>query len=504
MKAFLLHRDRDAGLEEALPPNADNLVEDLGLNALFTAMANDDPHVFEAAKARLIAGVRDVDAVRYRQDVLRDCLANSSVVRDIYDIATQAIEDERKNFWGLRSRHPSSILRRSTDVLKMFLGALRRLRAIADRYAAGFESEGFTRLFSMLVTELPDDYLAGVADHLRRVEFRGGILMSAGLGEGNRGAGYVLRDAPDRRRSWLERIFDPEPAGYTYHVHPRDESGARALSEIADRGVNLVAAALAQSADHILAFFITLRAETAFYVGCMNLHERLTSKGEPVCFPAPMEASAGIRHCVGLYDASLALVSEERVSGNDLCADGKALIVVTGANQGGKSTFLRSVGLSQLMMQSGMFVPAESYSASLCDGLFTHYKREEDVTMESGKFDEELRRMSDLVENVKPHSLLLFNESFAATNDREGSEIARQIVTGLVECGARVVFVTHLYEFASGLWEQHVVPMLFLRAQRHAGDSDRRFKLLEGKPLATSYGEDIYDRIFVARSPAAR
>ena len=89
---------------------------------------------------------------------------------------------------------------------------------------------------------------------------------------------------------------------------------------------------------------------------------------------------------------------KQRVVGNDVNADDKDLVIITGANQGGKSTFLRSLGLAQLMMQCGMFVPAESFCANVCDGIFTHYKREEDVTMKSGKLDEELSRMSDIVD----------------------------------------------------------------------------------------------------------
>lgn len=85
-----------------------------------------------------------------------------------------------------------------------------------------------------------------------------------------------------------------------------------------------------------------------------------------------------------------------------------------------------------------MFVTAESFSADICRGLFTHYKREEDAMMESGKFDEELSRMSGIVDALTPNSLLLFNESFAATNEREGSEIARQIVRALLETRVRI------------------------------------------------------------------
>jgi DNA mismatch repair ATPase MutS len=146
-------------------------------------------------------------------------------------------------------------------------------------------------------------------------------------------------------------------------------------------------------------------------------------------------------------------------------------------------------------MQSGMFVPAESFSANVCQGIFTHYKREEDPTMKSGKLDEELSRMSEIVDNLKSDWLLLCNESFAATNEREGSEIARQIITAIWEKQIKVLFVTHLYELAHGLYQNKIESALFLRAERQL-DGERTFKLIEGEPLQTSYGEDLYHRIF--------
>src|SRR4029453_16728083 len=99
-------------------------------------------------------------------------------------------------------------------------------------------------------------------------------------------------------------------------------------------------------------------------------------------------------------------------------------LVVTGANGGGKFTFLRSVGLAQLMMQCGMFVPANVFRAGIRTGVFSHFRREEDAVIDSGKLDQELRRMSGVVDVLQPRGLLLCNEPFASTNDPEGSEIA--------------------------------------------------------------------------------
>jgi DNA mismatch repair ATPase MutS len=64
-----------------------------------------------------------------------------------------------------------------------------------------------------------------------------------------------------------------------------------------------------------------------------------------------------------------------RPVGNDVAGNGKSLTIVTGANQGGKTTFLRSLGLAQLMTQCGMFAPASHLSIDIVDGVFTHFKR---------------------------------------------------------------------------------------------------------------------------------
>lgn len=192
----------------------------------------------------------------------------------------------------------------------------------------------------------------------------------------------------------------------------------------------------------------------------------------------------------GLRDASLVLRMGRNVIGNDVHAGGRSLLVITGANQGGKSTLLRGAGLALLMMQSGMFVTAKGFRASVSTGVFTHYKREEDTTMTSGKLDEELGRMNDIVDHLRPGGTVLFNESFAATNEREGSEIGRQIVHALQESGVRVILVTHLFDLANGLHDEHSDTAIFLRADRQGGGHST-FRITEGAPLPTSYGIDL-------------
>ncbi len=495
MKVYLMHPDRDFDPERELPSNEAALTQDLELNTLFEAMALRDKYLFTVARQAVLSSLDDLDTIRYRQEILKDCLKHPDVVRQIYDIPIQSIKRKQRHWLGIFTRYPSGILSGAWEMLVMFVDLLRTLKQIAVEHAEGFESPGFRRFFAMIQQELDDEYFAVVIQHLKELKFQSGVLISAELGKANEGTSYILRKTNPKDQSWIERVFSRKSPVYSYTLHPRDDAGARALGELRDRGVNLVANAVAQSADHIDSFFNALRLELAFYIGCLNLSEQLTQLEEPIVFPQP--ASAGERRLsvAGLYDVTLALTMKQKVVGNDLNADDKDLVIITGANQGGKSTFLRSIGLATLMMQCGMFAPAESFCANVCEGLFTHYKREEDTTMESGKFDEELVRMSDIVDHVTPDSIVLFNESFAATNEREGSEIARQITSALLDRHIKVFYVTHLYELANGFFEEHRENAIFLRAERKAG-GERTFKLIVGKPLQTSFGRDVYNKVF--------
>ncbi len=490
-----MFKDRDFDSKAGLLPNGETLVQDLELKLLFDAMANGDDFLLKVAKSGVLSSLKDVETISYRQDILRDCLKSPSVIRKMYEIAVESVDAEKKTYFGFYTRYIAGILDSSIAAMNLFLETLGKLRKIADEHSGDFESEGFGRFFSMIEDELSDEYLETVKEYLEELKFDDGILIGEKLGEGNKGKDYVLRKPHPDKRKWFERIFSRKDQEYAFRIDDRDERGAKALSDLKDRGINPVANALAKSAGHVLDFFTVLRRELAFYIGAMNLHDRLKTLGNPTCFPSPILSDDRKLFFESLYEPSLALILNGKIVGNDLDADSKALFVVTGANRGGKSVFLRSIGTSRLMMQCGIFVPAKSFSANVCNGFFTHYKREEDAWMNSGKFDEEMSRMNEIAEKVKPGSIVMFNESFATTNEKEGSEIAGQIVTALVEKGVEVFFVTHMYKFANSMYEKEDGGMMFLKAERF-GDGTRSFRIKEGIPLQTSYGVDLYEKVF--------
>lgn len=487
MKVYLMYNDRDFDVKSEPCFSKDVLASDLELNRIIINMAQDDDIIYEACDAALFHPMKSVEDIKYRQRILNDAINNPDTVRQLYEITIETEKQRRSSWRWLASPYLSSTFSSSIELLKLYTEMLMKLRLIADSSITSFRSDGFRNLFSMLQMELSDEYFEEIHSHLKDLKDGDDILISSKMGNYLQGAGYVLR-RKKRKGFWWHWHFAP-----SFTISERDDSGATDLGKRRDRAINEATNALAQAAEHLESFFARLRSELAFYVGCLNLYESLKVIKLPVCIPTLLPLNSKCRSWNELYDVSLALEKKRDIVGNELRADDKQLYIITGANQGGKSTFLRSIGQAQLMAQCGMFAGAEVFSAPVRCDIFSHFKKEEDTAMKSGKLDEELSRMSDIADHLECGALVLFNESFASTNEREGSEICSQITRALIENGIEIFSVTHIHTYAAAFLGDKETQ--YLRAQRLEG-GERTFKIVPGEPLQTAFGEDLYKKIF--------
>ena len=505
MRVDLLHDGEDLDLDAPLPEQADALVTDLGLDVLLDVMAAGDRQVRAICRTVLLDGLDDAAAIGRRQGVVADALAVADTIVMLHAVVVAGLDQGRRSYSGLFRDAPDAIVRRAVERLRVYVEVLRRLRVDTAPVRSRVTSPPMRALLDLLATELDEAYLAGVEELLEELTFPRGLEYAARLGRGGQPAEMVLRRP--RARGWLARSM--ERSGDGFELPERDDDAAAALGRLRDQALAGVAAVLGQASEDIEAFLHRLRDELAFLVGCVRLHGTLTARGVAICFPEPVGQGGvgqdgaapdgvGPALCVrGLTDPALALAMElaEPVVGNDLDADGALLVLITGANQGGKSTLLRSLGTAQLLLRAGMFVTAEAYRGQVHGAVFTHFGREEDRDLQRGKLEEELHRMQWIAERIRPGDLLLANESFAATNEREGSELARQVFRAHLDVGVRVVAVTHLHDLAVSLVHTEAHRGVFLRAQREEG-GERTYRILPGEPLPTSYGQDLYRRIF--------
>ncbi len=483
MKVFLMYRNKNFNNKISFPWNSTDLINDFGLNNIFNAMALGDKFLFDIAMKTILNYEYDVDTVLYRQAVLKDCINNESTVRNIYSIISDSIDLAKKRYFWYNNTSMELIIDESIDVLNIFIDTMNKLRDIAGQ-SDKFNSNGFQSLFSIIKNEFTDEYLKIIKKHLDNLLFKNGVFISTALGTGNEGINYMLH-IDGKKYGLHDIVFNKH---YTYILPERDIAGAEEIGNIKKRGILRTSDVMKEATKNVMNFFESLKTELGFYIGSLNLYDKFKEKNYSICFP-------GIENKLsfsGLYDVSLSLVLNDKIITNDIHDNGD-LYIITGTNSGGKSTFLRSLGEAWLMMQSGLFVGSNTFNADIRKGIFTHFKREEDNEINIGKFDEELKRMDDIIEHIKSNSVIFFNESFSATNAREGSEIAGGIINALIEKNIKIFIVTHMYELASKfLNDKNAV---FLMAERKK-DGGHTFRIIPGLPLKTSYGEDLYKKIF--------
>ncbi|MBU2759288.1 MutS-related protein [Acidithiobacillus sulfurivorans] len=480
-----------------IPDHSEQLIADLELSVLFSVMANKDEKILEAVQ-KILLGQRSNEmlVILFRQQILKDFMRHPLLVSEIYQHSLDTLEAYRDSlrFW-LSAKSASRRLRTNVELMGMLLAQLVKIRNLGTQYSH-VESTGLKTFFKFLQTDFSDEVLDKLRSQNSVLRFNHGFSINAKLDHNNRSSKFLLnREQPSTH--WLQKFLslNSSTEEYSFTISQRDESGLTALTEFRDAALEPVAVIMDVAVQQFLDFFTRLRDESAFYQGALNLCEALENRGDVYCFPIPVTRQDPVCVASKLYDPCLALSQQETLVMNDLRAENKSFILITGANSGGKSTFLRALGVNQLLLQSGLPVAAEQFTASLCDEVYTHFKLEEDVSMCSGKFDEELLRMAALVPKLKATAMVLFNESFAATNEREGSEIAWEICNALLEKGIKVVFVTHLYTFARKLYAEKNPVLLALRAASNE-EPTKKFTISEAKPLSTSFAKEIYQKVF--------
>lgn len=492
MKVHLMAPDADFDPERPEPSLSDDLAQDLQLDYLWDAMSAGDPFLREVSRAALLRPVSDPKIVLHRQRALADCLRNRDILERLYAIVVDAVNAHRGLYTFTIANHPERELRYAVKLLTILTGHLDGLRQLRPEIEDGFASPAFRGLAEVIAEELDDGYMLALRGMLRELDFPEGMLMSAGIGPGGTVASQILRRGKDSNRRFFTRIPLKRPL-FAFTLPDRDEAGASALTELAERSVNEVANAASQALDHVQSFFSALHVELGFYLACCTLVDALNGLGAPTCTPDPLTEAR--TSAVGLYDPCLALRTGEAPVGNDLELGSSPLLLITGANRGGKSTMLRALGTAQLMMQAGMPAPAERFGARPVGRVFSHWAREEDGGLVHGKLDEELDRMEGIIAEIRPNDLLLCNESFASTNEAEGSEILFDLTAALVAAGVQLRSVTHLYDYASSTVDAPELRAVCLRAPRSEGGG-RSYRLEPGAPLPTSFGLDLYDRVF--------
>jgi DNA mismatch repair protein MutS len=404
------------------------------------------------------APLHDVGAVRYRHEVLRDL--EKADVRASVNAFAAALARMREHFAQVDLLHYTlqkqawfldavavycKAVRRLADELAQCDVASRGLRALAS-YAAGYVASD---RFGALAKETQ-----GLQDALAGVEYAvhiSGAKVTVGYYEGE----------PDYSAE-VEAVFAKFKQGTvkSYRARLPDLAEMNHVeAQILDRVARLFPDVFGRLADYcsrrsefLDATIDRFDREVQFYLGYLEFVQRLRDAGLPFCYPRVSDRSKEVaaEDAFDLALASKLLREEGTVVRNGFHLDEpERIFVVTGPNNGGKTTFARTFG--QLHHLAGLGLPVAGSSARLFlpDRIYTHFEKEEDIETLRGKFEDELVRVHQILEAATPDSVIVMNESFNSTTLNDALVVGTAVMRQIIELDALGVYVTFVDEIAS-------------------------------------------------------
>ena len=194
--------------------------------------------------------------------------------------------------------------------------------------------------------------------------------------------------------------------------------------------------------------FSRLADELRFYLSYFEFEQKMIKAG--FSFASPITSESQNICATGLYDLALACVNNEKgkpVISNDLAFEKNELFfVLTGPNQGGKTTFARSLGQLIYFTKIGLDVPAVSATVPYFSDILTHFSVEESVETGRGKLMEELVRLSPMMKEYKDNAFVVINELFTTAANYDAIIMGQNVLKHFLDEGCHGIYVTHLRE----------------------------------------------------------
>lgn len=400
----------------------------------------------------------ELDAIVYRQEVMRD-LEDDAAMKAVKAFS-QAMSSMRDHLVRAdKSYYPYEKERWFLDAVNLYCNAVERLRgALAAINLRSRGLQGFRDFLGQYT--LSDSYKTLAANTRNLSHDLSSIRYDLWIQEGkctvrqfNSEIDYskAVEETFARFRRGAVKDYLAELSVHAgmNHIQAQILEGVSRLYPDVFASLKSFHAANGGYLDHTIACF---DREIQFYVASLDYIARFRAAGLKFCFPELSAARKKIK-CQNTFDIALAgkLVQEKKpvVTNNFSLCGAERIFVVSGPNQGGKTTFARTFGQVHYLARLGCPVPGTEAQLFLFDHLFTHFEREEDIQNLHGKLHDDLVRIRQILDRATPRSIVIMNELFSSTTLSDALFLSKKIMARISELDLLSVWVTFLTEMTT-------------------------------------------------------
>jgi DNA mismatch repair protein MutS len=427
--------------------------------------------------------LRTVEAVAYRHEVFRE-LEVDGVRAAVHAFAGEMQKMRRYLTLAQKQHYRLEKQRWFLDAATIYCDAVSALEGAL--IALDLSSRGFQTLREYLIGYTSSERFTSLAGETRTVLDGLAQVKYTLRIKGSRVTVSTYEGEPDYSIE-VERTFERFRQGAVEnHLITIPDSGT--MDHVEARIAQLVARLYPDAFRALAAFckrhrgFLDPRLarfdrEVQIYLAYLEHTERLAGVGLSFCYPAVSASSKEIAVEEAFDIALAAKLARERstvVSNDFSLRDHERVLVVTGPNQGGKTTFARMFGQLHYLVGLGLPVPGRNARLFLPDRVFTHFEREEDIATLRGKLDDELMRVREIIEEATGDSVVVLNEIFTSTTLEDAVFLGTEVLKQIVDRGCLGVCVTFVDELAS--LSEATVSMV--ATVNPADPSERTFKIV--------------------------
>ncbi|MBP5780398.1 MAG: hypothetical protein J6X34_04085, partial [Clostridia bacterium] len=443
-------------------------------------------------RARMLDMIPDAEVIKYRQDILQDFM-DYPELEESFDTSLLPLTNNLRKMEKANISHDDDMRRIAwrIDMLQVYMQCVDILHSLFCSPDRDFLSDGVKRLREMIRGIYESDNFKDLRHELpalsEKIQTMTSVTIGVNLDNELRPVEAVLlsiEPKPFRNKALVTSILGRQRNDETYfglgsfysilkdnRANTLDIAIMRDLESVMGDTFKHLATVLARFEYIETQFLFDLIPEVYYFIGGSRLARNLIKTGLPVCFPTPAPKDERIFYVKDIYDASFAIRIQSDIGLSELSnvvvtntaeMSDKAgrIFILTGANQGGKTTFTRAVGITQLLFQAGFAIPGSEGRISPVDNIYTHFPELEKNSISEGRLGEECIRLEQILPRLTKYSMILMNESLSSTSHQECLFIAEEIMKYLRKVGARCVFATHIHELAENIPELNKEPAL--------------------------------------------